>query len=97
LPALYGTLDEALGHYRRYTREELVRKLEEARFRVIWCRGMNLAGIPGWFLSGRVLRKRQLSERQVRLYDRLVPLFRLEDRFWLPVAMNLTACAVAVD
>ena len=64
-------------------------------FRVLWCRGMNLAGIPGWFLSGRVLKRRQLSAAQVRLYDRLVPLFRLEDRLPLPVAMNLTACAVA--
>lgn len=95
LPALYGSLDEALGHHRRYERAELIRKLEAARFRVLWCRGMNLAGIPGWFLSGRVLKRRQLSARQVRLYDRLVPFFRLEDLLPLPIAMNLTACAIA--
>jgi SAM-dependent methyltransferase len=95
LPALYGSLDEALGHYRRYQRAELISKLEAAGFRVLWCRGMNVAGIPGWFLSGRVLKRRQLSARQVRLYDRLVPLFRLEDHLPLPIAMNLTACAVA--
>lgn len=95
LSALYGSLDESLGHHRRYERAELIRKLEAARFRVRWCRGMNLAGIPGWFLSGRVLKRRVLSARQVKLYDRLVPLFRLEDLLPLPIAMNLTACAIA--
>src|SRR4029077_684540 len=34
LPALYGTLDRALGHYRRYGRRDLQHRLEDAGYRV---------------------------------------------------------------
>src|SRR6266550_2310608 len=38
----------------------------------------NLAGIPGWWLAGRVLRRRLIPSGALRWYDALVPLFRLE-------------------
>src|SRR5213594_4681562 len=34
LPALYGTLDEALGHFRRYRPRELAAKFSAAGFRL---------------------------------------------------------------
>jgi hypothetical protein len=35
LPAIYGTLDEALGHVRRYTAGELRKKYRQAGFRTV--------------------------------------------------------------
>lgn len=78
LPALYGSLDEALGHHRRYTRRELAFKLEDAGFRLARLEYFNLAGIPGWWFAGRVLRRRLLPVGALRWYDALVPLFRFE-------------------
>ena len=78
LPALYGSLDRALGHFRRYTRRELGSKFERAGFRVPHIEYFNLAGIPGWWFAGRVLRRRVIPTGSLRLYDALVPLFRLE-------------------
>src|SRR5205085_4741805 len=78
LRALYGTLDEALGHFRRYVPDELRAKLSGAGFRVRHVEYFNLAGVPGWWLTGRVLRRRLIPTGALRWYEALVPLFRLE-------------------
>lgn len=78
LPALYGEMDRALGHYRRYTRRELGERFAGAGLRVAHLEYFNLAGIPGWWWAGRVLRRRTIPRGPLKLYDLLVPLFRLE-------------------
>ncbi len=78
LRALYGTLDEALGHFRRYVPAELSEKLRTAGFRLRHLEYFNLAGVPGWWVAGRVLRRRLIPTGALRWYEALVPLFRLE-------------------
>lgn len=78
LPALYGTLDRALGHFRRYTSAELRHLFTAASYRVRHLEYFNLAGVPGWWLTGRVLKRTLIPVGPLRLYDALVPLFRLE-------------------
>lgn len=78
LPALYGALDKALGHHRRYARAELASKIERAGFRLSHVEYFNAAGILGWWFTGRVLRRGVIPSGSLRLYDALVPLFRLE-------------------
>src|SRR5213592_474167 len=78
LRALYGTLDEALGHFRRYVPDELSDKLGAAGFHLRHLEYFNLAGVPGWWLAGRVLRRRLIPTGALRWYEALVPLFRLE-------------------
>ncbi|MDP3909501.1 MAG: class I SAM-dependent methyltransferase [Gemmatimonadales bacterium] len=92
LRALYGTLDEALGHYRRYTRGELAAKFAAAAFHLRHIEYFNLAGITGWRLTGRVLRRRAIPAGSLRLYDALVPLFRLER--WLPWRVGQSLIAI---
>jgi len=78
LRVLYGTLDEALGHFRRYVPDELAAQLRTAGFRVRHLEYFNLAGVPGWWLGGRLLRRRLIPTGALRWYEALVPLFRLE-------------------
>jgi len=78
LRALYGTLDEALGHFRRYVPAELTDKLRTAGFHLRHLEYFNLAGVPGWWVAGRVLRRRLIPTGALRWYETLVPLFRLE-------------------
>ena len=78
LRALYGTLDEALGHFRRYVPAELSEKLRGAGFRLRHLEYFNLAGVPGWWVAGRLLRRRLIPTGALRWYEALVPLFRLE-------------------
>lgn len=92
LPALYGALDQALGHFRRYERRELCGKLGDARFRVRHREYFNLAGVPGWWFTGRVLHRRLIPADALRWYDALVPLFRLER--WLPWRIGQSLIAI---
>jgi len=78
LPALYGTIDRALGHHRRYTRAGLADLLRATGFTLAHIEYFNLAGIPGWWWAGRVLRRDTIPGGSLKLYDALVPLFRLE-------------------
>jgi 2-polyprenyl-3-methyl-5-hydroxy-6-metoxy-1,4-benzoquinol methylase len=92
-PALYGSLDEAYGHFRRYTRTTLAERLHEAGFRLTWMRNFNPLGIPGWFVWAKVLRARHLSVSALRLYNLLVPLARRLDFLSRFGGLGLIACA----
>ncbi len=78
LPSIYGTLDEALGHVRRYRPAELRDKYRRTGWRMVHLEYFNLAGVPGWWLTGRVLKRRMIPAGSLDLYDALVPFFRLE-------------------
>jgi len=83
-PKLYGTLDEVLGHFRRYTEEKLRDVAGQANFRVECVLKFNRAGVPAWWLNGRVLRRETFGIAQIRMLNALTPLFRVVDR-WLPL------------
>jgi SAM-dependent methyltransferase len=96
LPALFGTMDEAVGHYRRYTPGLLRDVVARSGFALESLEWMNLLGIPGWYVNGKLLRRRAIPPFQLRLYDRLAPaLARLESRVRLPVGLSLFAVARA--
>ena len=94
-PWLYGTLDAAFGHRRRYTKRSLTVRLERAGFAVIGLRHMNVPGVIGWAVAGKVLRRSALSRRAVLLYDRWVVPWaaRLERRVQFPLGQSLVAIA----
>jgi glycosyltransferase involved in cell wall biosynthesis len=91
LRALYGSIDQAIGHHRRYTREEITSKLAEAGLTVEHVSYFNVLGVAGWYLNARLLRRRSVPGFQARLNDRLVPLLRLERHLHLPFGMSLLA------
>ena len=95
LQAIYGTLDEAFEHHRRYDRAGLAGHLEAAGFQIHDLRYANSLGALGWFVAGRVLRRRTLTARDVRLYDRFVfpTLSRLERDVAPPFGQSLVAIA----
>jgi len=97
LMSLYGSIDEAIGHFRRYTPETLRNVIESNGFRIESVEWLNLLGIPGWFLNSRLLKRRSVPGLQVRLYDRIAPILaRMESMVKLPVGMSLLAVARAV-
>jgi SAM-dependent methyltransferase len=96
LRSLYGSIDEAIGHHRRYDPASLRQVIESNGFELEHLEWLNLFGIPGWFLNGRVLRRRSVPGMQVKVYDRLAPLLaRAESAFRLPIGMSLLAVARA--
>lgn len=93
IPFAFGSMDAALGHHRRYERRSLDALMRAGGLEVEELGYMNAVGLLGWTFNGRVLRKRELDARQVRLFDRLVPYFRIEDRFPLPIGLGLVCHA----
>jgi glycosyltransferase involved in cell wall biosynthesis len=90
---LFGTLDEQLGHFRRYEREELEAKLRAAGFLVDDLRFLNRPGVVGWWLNGRVLRRRVLPRGQLRAFALALPMLRREERNPPSYGMSLLAVA----
>jgi SAM-dependent methyltransferase len=79
-PALFGTLDEVLGHKRRYTDASLRGLALDAGFEVQELLRFNRVGTPAWWLNGKLLRRRHFGLAQIAALNFLTPLFRLVDR-----------------
>jgi glycosyltransferase involved in cell wall biosynthesis len=90
---LYGEIDRAIHHYRRYSREELIARLEGAGLTVEHVSYFNMLGVPGWYLNAVLLRRRTVPGIQARINDFLVPWLRFERLFGPPVGMSLLAVA----
>lgn len=93
LRPLYGSIDRAIHHHRRYDRDELASRLEGAGLRVEHLSYFNMVGVPGWWLNARLLGRRTVPGFQARINDWLVPWLRVERRFGPPVGMSLLAVA----
>jgi SAM-dependent methyltransferase len=95
LPALFGSMDRALGHHRRYGRRALAGVLQRTGYTVSHIEYFNLAGVPGWWFVGRVLRRPMIPTASLQLYDALVPLFRLERLLPWRIGQSLIAIGEA--
>lgn len=77
---LFNTLDKALGHYRRYNANKIEELFQKSHFETLHIQYFNIAAIPGWFLAGNVFRNTSLHAGSMKLYNRLVPLFKAVDK-----------------
>lgn len=95
LPSIYGSLDRAFEHHRRYTRPSMRVVLGKTGWDPIAISYMNLPGIAAWFIAGRILRKTSIAAGQARTYDRLIVpwVSRLESLIEPPIGANLLVIA----
>lgn len=89
--ALYGPIDQNLGHYRRYSKRRLRELAETAGFEVKTLRYMNSIGCLGWWVNARILKKTEQSEKQIRTFDHfIVPVLEwAESRIEPPFGQSL--------
>lgn len=81
-PSLFGSLDEVLQHRERYTRAKLESDLKAAGFAVEKIFDFNRVSVPGWWLNGKLLRRKKFSRVQLKMLDLGMPALRRIDRFW---------------
>jgi glycosyltransferase involved in cell wall biosynthesis len=93
-PALYGSLDDALGHRERYTPAKLQQSLEEAGFHVEKLFDFNRFCVPAWWFNGKVLHRRAFSRVQRKMVNMAVSLAKLADRLLPWQGLSLVAVAV---
>ena len=94
LERLFGSLDEELQHQRRYSRRALRSAVEAAGLRVEALLWFNFVGTFGWWWNAKVRRAPRIPLRQLRYFDALVPLLRLERYLPLPCAQSLIVVGV---
>jgi SAM-dependent methyltransferase len=90
-PEIMGTLDEVLGHRRRYTPATLQALARAAGFEVDQLHHFNRVGRPAWWLNGKVLKRRHFGLGQIMMLNALTPLFRRIDRALPFDALSLIA------
>ncbi|HUP49890.1 MAG TPA: glycosyltransferase [Thermoanaerobaculia bacterium] len=73
---LFGSLDRGIGHQRRYEKEELTAKLQQAGFEVEHVSFQNRIARLAWWFNAKLTGRRALPSAQSRLFDMMVPLFR---------------------
>jgi len=93
-PALYCRMDTELGHFRRYRKSELRTLLTETGFEVEEMLDHNFFGAIGWLVAGKVLRRKELSNGDIRRFDRLVPILRRVDPLLSPVFGGVSLIAI---
>ena len=89
----YSSLDEVLGHRCRYSKEMLSDELRSTGFEVEDLRDFNHFGVPGWFLNGKILKRRHFSRSQLKIFNILVPLVRRVDRAFPWSGLGIIAVA----
>jgi SAM-dependent methyltransferase len=96
-PDLQGTLDEVLGHQRRYTRATLEGILVRAGFATDTMFDFNRATTVPWWFNGKVLRRRYFGRLQLKILNMTVWLLRPLDRLLPWPGTSLIAVARRPD
>ena len=72
-PDLYGLQDKELGHFRRYTKDEIMTKAKDANFKILKIRNFNAVGVLGWKLNKRSNRSKNPATL-MKLFNILIPI-----------------------
>ena len=77
---LFNIIDMNVGHYRRYSKEELLEKTQLTGFKPEHIFYFNMLGIVGWYFNGSIFKKASISHTASKLFDRLVPVMDYLER-----------------
>ena len=79
MKGLYGTLDQHLNHFGGYSSDELRGAVTAAGFEIESLRFLNRPAVFGWWLNSRVLKRRVMPKGQLKAFNWMMPLLRLEE------------------
>lgn len=88
---LFSKCDETLGHFRRYSEDELAGKMRTAGFEIVDLIHFNRLGVVGWY-ANKLTGKATLSPFQMRLYELMLPVAKTMD--WMRIGPGLSLIAV---
>ena len=91
---LYNCLDESLGHYRRYTKQEIIQKVSRTKFKINKIFYFNFISIFGWYLNGNILKKTIINNNNMKFLNALVPGLKVFEKNILRNKIGLSLVAV---
>lgn len=93
-PFLYGEIDKAISHFRRYAKKDLITKIEAEDFKIIEFKKLNFIGAIGWFVSGRILKNKIVDSSKIKIFNLIAPLFlKFED--FIPIPFGTSFLIIA--
>jgi SAM-dependent methyltransferase len=78
-PGLYGSLDVALGHKRRFSESELRDMIEKTGLSVDRVYQLNKVGAVSWWIFGKMLGRKRINKFSLKLFDKTVWIWRRID------------------
>ncbi len=78
---LFGSLDKEEGFLRRYSKQDIQVKLNEAGFTVERCSGVNSVLQPFWYLNSVLLKRTEIPLLQLKILDTAVLFWKHIERF----------------
>lgn len=91
---LYGSIDRAIGHYRRYDRQMMAELFQQVGLEGITLKYINAPGAVGWWVNGRLRKQDTPPSGQLRLFNRVVPTIKRVERA-VPMPFGISLLAVA--
>src|SRR5262249_55291369 len=80
-PGLFGSLDRAMGHKRRFSASDSRRLLEDHGFTVASSYSVNKAGAPPWWAYSKLFSSKVINKPTLKLFDKTVWIWSRIDRF----------------
>ena len=77
---LYNVIDKSIGHWRRYTKNELETKIKNTKFSVEKMFSFNMLGMVGWYVNGNLCKKAVINKKASKVFDKLVPVMKVVEK-----------------
>ncbi len=91
---LFGEIDRSIGHFRRYEKQILIKKLEKMDYKIIRSWKFNFLGAVGWFISGKILKDTHGKKWKIRIFDLIARLvLPLEEIMEFPIGTSILIVA----
>ena len=91
--ALYGNIDRAIGHYRRYDKRMMTDLFRQAGLDPMVQKHINALGALGWWANSRLRQQDTPPSGQLRLFNLLAPVLKRIERA-LPPPFGISLLAV---
>lgn len=90
---LYGSIDQAIGHYRRYDKHRMSVLFQHAGLQVIVQKHINALGALGWWVNSRLRRQTTPPPGQLRLFNAVVPIIKAVERI-VPMPFGISLLTI---
>ena len=89
-PQVYGPIDKAVGHFRRYTKSSIKEVIGKTSLKIENLFYSNFFGLLGWFFNARIRHSTSQNDFQIQLFNKIVPLIScIEKRVGCPIGLSL--------
>jgi SAM-dependent methyltransferase len=92
-PGLFGSLDKAMGHRRRFGGSDMQQLLEASGFTVERVLNFNKICAPPWFFYSRIFRRGRINKVTLKIFDKSVWIWRRLDALFPWKGLSLIVVA----